>query len=130
MTIGEISRQTGVNIETIRYYERIGLLPLPDRRGRYRSYGLPDQKRLLFIHRARNLGFTLDDVRALLRLSEAASEQSCAEVRGLAAHHLAEVQRKLATLRVMERTLADAVRDCDAGGVQVCPLIEVLSTDL
>ena len=67
--IGELSRRTGCNIETIRYYERIRLLPSPPRRGRYRSYGAEDVGRLAFVRRARELGFTLDDVRNLLGLA-------------------------------------------------------------
>jgi MerR family mercuric resistance operon transcriptional regulator len=127
MPIGELSRRTGGNIETIRYYERIGLLPTPDRAGRYRRYGSADTRRLIFIRRARELGFTLDEVRALLRLSEADGETACADVRELAARHLADVKAKLAALRVMERTLAEAVRRCDAGEVPGCPLIDALS---
>jgi MerR family mercuric resistance operon transcriptional regulator len=127
MAIGEFSRRTGGNIETIRYYERIGLLPLPDRRGRYRRYGAGDVARLLFIRRARELGFTLDEVRALLKLSKADSETSCSDVRELAARHLAEVKAKISDLRAMERTLAKAVRDCDAGEMPRCTLIDALS---
>ena len=130
MAIGELSRRTGGNIETIRYYERIGLLPLPDRSGRYRRYGAVDVRRLVFIRRARELGFTLDQVRALLRLSEADDEgTTCAEVRELAARHLVEVKTKLADFRAMERTLAAAVRRCDAGEVPGCPLIDALSAN-
>jgi MerR family transcriptional regulator, mercuric resistance operon regulatory protein len=127
MPIGELSRRTGGNIETIRYYERIGLLPTPDRAGRYRRYGSADTRRLIFIRRARELGFTLDEVRALLRLSEADGGTACADVRELAARHLTEVKAKLAALRVMERTLTEAVRRCDAGEVPGCPLIDALS---
>jgi MerR family mercuric resistance operon transcriptional regulator len=127
MAIGEFSRRTGGNIETIRYYERIGLLPLPDRSGRYRRYGAADVGRLVFIRRARELGFTLDEVRALLKLSDADSGTTCAEARGLAARHLREVKNKIANLRAMERALAKAVRQCDAGEVPGCPLIDVLS---
>jgi MerR family mercuric resistance operon transcriptional regulator len=128
MPIGEFSRRTGGNIETIRYYERIGLLPLPDRAGRYRRYGAADVGRLVFIRRARELGFTLDEVRALLKLSEADGGTTCAGARDLAARHLAEVKAKIADLRAMERTLADAVRRCDAGEVPGCPLIDALSS--
>ncbi|MDQ4421915.1 MerR family transcriptional regulator [Sphingobium sp. DEHP117] len=81
--IGELSRRTSCNIETIRYYERIGLLPVPPRRGRYRSYGREDVARLGFVRRARELGFTLDEVRALLGLA-AGGQASCTEVRELA----------------------------------------------
>ena len=88
--IGELSRRTGCNIETIRYYERIALLPAPVRSaGRYRVYDTADVRRLAFIRRARELGFTLDEIRTLLALSENDEQGACAEVRELAAGHLA-----------------------------------------
>lgn len=126
IAIDELSRRTGCNIETIRYYERIGLLPTPARRGRYRHYGSEDVGRLAFVRRARELGFALDEVRALLGLA-AAGQDGCAEVREIAASHLAEVRAKVADLQAMERVLADAVRRCDAGEAPGCPLIGVLA---
>jgi MerR family mercuric resistance operon transcriptional regulator len=126
IAIGELSRRTGCNIETIRYYERIGLLPAPPRRGRYRDYAREDVARLSFVRRSRELGFSLDAVRALLRLA-GGRDDACAEVRSLAAIHLADVRRKLADLRAMERALAQSVRRCDAGETPGCPLIETLS---
>jgi MerR family mercuric resistance operon transcriptional regulator len=123
--IGELSRQTGCNIETIRYYERIGLLPQPRRSGRYRNYEREDAARLAFIRRARELGFTLDEVRTLLALAEGGA-QSCIEARGLAMAHLDDVRTRIADLRRMERTLAAHVRACDAGDNVACPMIESL----
>jgi len=123
--IGELSRRTGCNIETIRYYERIGLMPAPPRRGRYRSYGGQDVGRLGFLRRARELGFTLDEVRALLGLA-AGGQASCAEVRDLAASHLQDVRARIADLKRMERVLAGSVRACDAGQDPGCPLIHAL----
>ena len=125
LPIGELSRRTGCNIETIRYYERVGLIPPPPRRGRYRSYGGEDVARRGFVRRARELGFTLDEVRALLRLA-AGGQATCAEVRDLAAAHLRDVRARIADLRRMERVLAEAVRDCDAGENVGCPLVEAL----
>jgi MerR family mercuric resistance operon transcriptional regulator len=126
--IGELSRRTGCNIETIRYYERIGLLPRPLRsEARYRLYNSDDVHRLTFVRRARELGFSLDDVRALLALSADQGRETCAEVREVAARHLADVRAKVADLRAMERVLADAVRQCDAGEIPGCPLIASLS---
>ena len=127
--IGEVSRRTGCNIETIRYYERIGLLPAPRRSGgRYRLYGAAeDVGRLAFVRRARELGFTLDEVRALLALA-AGGGDACSGVRGLAAAHLADVRKRIADLRAMERTLVAAVRRCDAGEAPECPLIGALSS--
>jgi MerR family mercuric resistance operon transcriptional regulator len=125
--IGELSRRTGCNIETIRYYERIGLLPAPARSAaRYRVYGTGDVRRLTFIRRARELGFTLDAVRALLGLSGDGSA-ACPEVRELAANHLAEVRAKIADLQAMEHVLANAVRRCAAGELPGCPIIDALS---
>ncbi len=123
--IGELSRRTGCNIETIRYYERIGLMPAPPRRGRYRSYGGGDVVRLGFVRRARELGFTLNEVRALLGLA-AGADSTCAEVRDLAAVHLKDVRARIADLKRMERVLADSVRACDAGQEPGCPLIDTL----
>lgn len=127
LSIGELSRQTGVNIETIRYYERIKMLPAPPRTasGR-RSYGPAEARTLAFIRRSRGLGFTLDEIRALLAFSTEGGQGTCADVRELAAGHLGEIQAKIADLRVMERVLAEAVRNCDAGEAPGCPLIEAL----
>src|SRR3989441_13072757 len=96
VAIGELSRLTGVKIETIRYYERIKMLPAPPRTdsGR-RVYGETDVRLLGFIRRARELGFSLDEVRALLRLG-APKTATCAEVKEIAAHHLRDIRAKMA----------------------------------
>lgn len=128
ISIGELSRRTECNVETIRYYERIGLLPKPRRQGgRFRRYDADDVGRLRFILRARQLGFTLNEVRSLLRLAAARSEAARASARRLAATHVADVRAKIADLQAMERVLTAAICDCDAGEGPVCPLIEVLS---
>jgi MerR family mercuric resistance operon transcriptional regulator len=124
--IGELSRRTGCNIETIRYYERIELLPRPDRRGSYRQYGAADVSSLTFIRRARDLGFTLDEIRALLRLA-GEGRAACADARDIAATHLRDVRKRIADLKAMERALAATVRRCDAGKQPACPVIEALS---
>lgn len=126
MLIGELSRRTGCNIETIRYYERIGLLPKPARSGSYRSFGTADVQRLRFVRRARELGFTLDEIRALLTLAATPAE-SCEPARDLAAAHLTQVKAKIADLRRMERVLSEAVRACDSGPGSGCPIIDALS---
>jgi MerR family transcriptional regulator, mercuric resistance operon regulatory protein len=128
VSIGELSRRAGVNIETIRYYERIKMLPAPPRisSGR-RIYGPVETRTLAFIRRSRELGFTLDQIRALLALSTKNGQAACGEVRELAAHHLEEVRGKIAHLRVMEGALSDAVLRCDAGEEPGCPLIDALS---
>lgn len=125
VTIGQLSQRSGVNIETIRYYERIGLLPVALRQGRYRSYDGSDVARLGFVRRSRELGFSIKEVRALLDLA-AGGHESCAEARDLAAVHLRDVRSRIADLRRMERTLATTVRACDAGDDAGCPLIETL----
>ncbi len=124
--IGELSRRTRCNIETIRYYERIGLMRAPPRLGRYRSYGAEDVDRLGFVRRARELGFTLNEVRALFGLA-AGGQASCAEARDLAASHLKDVRARISDLRRMERVLAETVRACEAGDDTGCPLIAALS---
>lgn len=127
MQIGQISRRTGCNVETIRYYERIGLLPRPARRGTYRQYGPDDVGCLSFIRRSRELGFTLDEVRTLLELA-AGGPGTCAQARELAAGHLVEVRRRIADLRRMERVLADTVKACDRDDHTGCPLIDTLGS--
>ncbi len=126
MQIGELSRRTGCNIETIRYYERVGLVPAPARRGSYRRYESGDVARLSFVRRARELGFTLDEIRALIDLA-AGDPEACAQARDIAAAHLVEVRRRIADLRRMEKVLAETVRACGSGANAGCPLIETLS---
>ena len=127
-SIGELSRRTKVNIETIRYYERIKILPPPSRTasGR-RVYGPGETRALAFIRRSRELGFTLEQIRALLAISAGGGQRVCAEVRQLAAGHLGEIQAKIADLRAMEYVLVEAVRRCDAGEAPECPIIDTLS---
>lgn len=128
-TIGQLGQRSGVNIETIRYYERIGLLPVAFRQGRYRSYDGTDVARLGFVRRSRELGFSIKEVRALLDLASGGHE-SCTEARDLAAVHLHDVRSRIADLRRMERTLATTVRACDVGDDAGCPLIETLEGNL
>jgi MerR family mercuric resistance operon transcriptional regulator len=129
IAIGELSRRTQCNIETIRYYERIGLLPRPRREGKFRRYDGDDVSRLKFIRRTRQLGFTLDEVRSLLLLSAAGGERARAKVRSIAAAHVADIRNKIADLQGMERVLTDAICECEAAKLPKCPLIEVLSAD-
>ncbi len=129
LTIGQLSERTGANIETIRYYERIGLIPVAYRQGRYRSYGPIDVARLGFVRRSRELGFSIKEVRALLGLA-AVGHESCAEARDLAAVHLHDVRSRIADLRRMERALAATVRACDSGDDTGCPLIDTLAGNL
>lgn len=126
LAIGALSRRTGVNIETVRYYERIGLLPSPGRsEGGHRLYGSGHLLRLNFVRRARDLGFTLDEIRALLELAEK-RDRPCAEVREVATGHLSHIRAKIADLRAMERVLAGMVARCVEGPTPDCPIIEAL----
>ena len=128
MTIGELSRRTGCKVETVRYYERIGLMPpAPRSAGRYRLYGNDDVRRLAFVRRARALGFAVDDIRTLLTLASEPRMSPCAEARDLAIAHLTAVRARIADLRAMERLLGDAVTRCEAGGESCCPVIETLA---
>lgn len=128
IAIGELSRRTGCNIETIRYYERIGLIPRAARRGRYRSYGAADVGRLRFVRRARELGFTLDEIAALLGIATA-GQVNCDEARDIAAAHLMGVRKRLADLKRMERVLAATIVACESNDHAGCPLIDTLSID-
>ena len=129
IAIGELSRRTQCHIETIRYYERIRLLPEPYRtQARFRRYGNEDVARLRFIRRARQLGFTLDEVRALLQLSGGAGDHICVEARSIAAAHVADIRAKIEDLQAMERVLSDAICECAAREQPgCCPIIDVLS---
>jgi MerR family mercuric resistance operon transcriptional regulator len=132
LAIGELSRQTRCGIETIRYYERIGLLPPPHRSGgRFRRYEGDDVSRLRFIRRARQLGFTLDEVRVLMRLAGTADSDphTRAEARRLVATHVAAIRAKIADLEAMDCVLSAAICECETGQQPRCPLIEVLSCD-
>ena len=129
IAIGALSKHTGTNIETIRYYERVGLLPTPARSsGGYRLYGTDHVKRLNFVRRARALGFSVAEVRKLLTLADQ-RRRPCAEVRVVAMAHLQDVKAKIADLRQMERVLRDTVARCEAGSGSHCPMIDALYTD-
>jgi MerR family mercuric resistance operon transcriptional regulator len=124
--IGELSRVTGVHIETIRYYEKIKMLPAPGRTtGGHRVYG-PQEVRLLgFIRRSRELGFTLDEIRALLDLG-GPGKASCAEVRGVAKRHLEDIRAKIKDLKKLERLLGRTVARCSGKKVPDCPVLDIL----
>ena len=126
LAIGTLAKQTGTNVETIRYYERQGLWAAPSRSaGGYRLYGTEHLKRLNFIRRARLLGFSIGEVRTLVRLA-GERKRPCAEVRVVAEAHLADVRSKIADLRTMERVLKETVARCADGAGSQCPLIEAL----
>ena len=124
--IGELSRLTGINIETIRYYEKIKMLkPPPRTEGGRRVYGPSETRVLAFIRRGRELGFSLDEIRALLALG-APGKASCADVQEIAAHHLDDIRSKIADLRKLERLLAKTIAQCSGRKVPDCPVVDIL----
>src|SRR5215471_5405353 len=126
MQRAELARRTGSNLERVRYYEKVGLLPEPPRTAAgYRTYDIAHERRLRFILRARELGFSLEEIRGLLRLVDG-RDRPCAEARDVAAVHLADIRAKIADLKRMERVLKDVVAQCGDGTLAECPLIETL----
>lgn len=128
MQIGDLSRAAGVNIETIRYYERIGVLPIPSRQvnGR-RTYADDDARRLGFIRHARDLGFDLADVRTLLALQEQ-PEASCSDASRIAEAQLEAVESRIAKLQSLRTELKHMVAECQRGVVAQCRVIEALNS--
>ena len=125
--IGELARRAGTKVETVRWYEREGLLPAPARTaGGHRTYARAHLARLAFIRHARELGFPLDQVRGLLRLADN-PEQSCAEADRIARAHLDGVRGRIGRLRALEAELSRMVADCGQGRVAECRVIEVLA---
>ena len=126
ITRGALAKRTGCNIETIRYYEKIGLLPEPPRSASgYRQYDENHESRLRFVMRGRELGFTIEDLTSLLDLVDRRAV-SCGEVERLAKSHLRSVQKKISDLRRMESTLSDTIHSCSGQDVPDCPLIDRL----
>ena len=127
MQIGEASSRSGVSAKMIRHYEAIGLIPAADRRdSNYRDYGAGDLHRLGFIRRARDLGFSIEEIRELLRLWSD-RRRSRRDVKALALAHLAELDAKIALLEEMRGTLAHLAQCCDGGDRPDCPIIESLA---
>lgn len=126
LTIGGLSKRTGVHLETVRYYEAIGIMPKPPRTPvGHRRYDLAHLKRLTFVKRSRELGFTLKEIRALLALVDG-GDYTCAEVHDLTVSHLHDVREKIADLQRLEVTLADISRQCAGGTIPAYPFIETL----
>jgi MerR family mercuric resistance operon transcriptional regulator len=126
MPIGELSRLTGVNIETIRYYEKIKMLQAPPRtQGGHRVYGPTEARVLAFIRRARELGFSLGEIRALLDLG-GPGQASCADVRNVATRHLDDIRAKIGDLKKLERLLAKTIAQCSGKKVPDCPVLDIL----
>lgn len=126
VTIGKVSQQTGCHIETIRYYEKEGLLPAPDRsEAGHRLFSRQLIERLVFIRRSRELGFSMEEIRGLLAVVDG-EQVSCELVKQLADSHLADIRTKISDLRKMEKTLGKLSRQCSGNDVPECPIIEAL----
>lgn len=126
ISIGDLSMRTRVNVETVRYYEKIGLLPAPGRtEGRHRVYEPAHVARLTFVRRGRELGFSLDEVRSLLRLVDG-GHSSCSDVQAVTLEHLDDVRKKIADLQRLEQTLSEVASRCHGGSIPDCPIVEAL----
>ena len=128
LTIGILAKRGGVNVETVRYYQRRALLEEPSKpSGGFRRYPEESVKRVLFIKRAQTLGFTLEEIQGLLALDE---RKACLETREIAAHKLDLIAQKIADLSKMRKSLARLVRSCDASAAGApCPIIHLLADD-
>lgn len=129
ITVGRLAEAAGVNVETIRYYQSIGLLPLPKKgHGSIRRYSADDLKRIRFVKRAQALGFSLDEVALLLGLSDG---KHCAETKLLAAKKLALVEAKISDLAAIRASLTGLVAKCSKGSRGCgCPIIDALADDI
>lgn len=126
MKIGQLSTQANCKIETIRYYERIGLLPEPGRsEGGYRIYDEDHLKRLVFIRRSRELGFTIEEIRALLDLVDGGN-YTCSDVKAITMDHVETIRHKIADLKKLEKTLTHISSLCTGGATPECPIIDAL----
>jgi MerR family mercuric resistance operon transcriptional regulator len=127
--IGELALLSGVRIETIRYFERIGLLTHPQRTaGGHRLFSSADLERLNFVRRAREMGFTQAEVRILLSLS-AGDLTPCGEVKAMAEKHLGMIRKKIDDLRELEKSLSSTVAQCSGGKASKCPVIEAIASE-
>lgn len=127
LTIGHLAKETCTKVETVRFYEKTGLLPVPARTdGNYRAYTADHLNRLSFIRRARDLGFSLEQVRELLALADDRS-RSCSAIDAIATEHRLEVERKIRDLQALKAELDNLIDQCCRGTVAECRIIETLS---
>ena len=127
LSIGDLARATNTKVVTIRYYEQIGLLPPAERTSsNYRSYSSAHVGRLSFIRRARDIGFSIEQIRELLGLSDQ-PERPCEAVDAIARQHLTEVERKIRDLQALQRELDNIISQCGCGTIAECRIIEALS---
>lgn len=125
-TIGKLSKRSQVNIETIRYYEKIGIMPKPPRNSSgYRIYSMPHLERLSFVRRSRELGFSQAEVRNLLTLVDE-HQYTCAEVREMTVRQRLTVRNKIKDLRKLEQALTTMINECAGGDIPDCPIIDTL----
>ncbi len=126
-SIGEVAARAECQVQTVRYYEQVGILPQPARtEGGQRQYTAEHLDRLLFVRRSRELGFSLDTVRRLLRLADK-QEDDCSTVDSITTAHLREVQQKISHLRTLERELKRMVAECNHGKIADCRIIQGLA---
>jgi DNA-binding transcriptional MerR regulator len=127
LSIGALAAETGCEVQTIRYYEQIGILPKPVRSaGGHRLYTHEQMQRLRFVRRSRDLGFSLDDVKELLRLADN-QEANCGAVDLIANRHLREVREKISQLSALEQELKRIARGCRQGKIATCRIVQALS---
>jgi Cu(I)-responsive transcriptional regulator len=127
LKIGDLARSVGMPAATIRYYEKIGLLSAPARsNSNYRSYGSDDLDRLFFVRRAREIGFSIEQVKELLHLSDRQDEDCCTVVH-VAQEHLADIEQKISDLTNLKRRLSTLVSSCKGGKVADCRILDALS---
>lgn len=130
MKIGQLAKQAQCKIETIRYYEKAGLLPEPQRsEGGYRDYHQHHLKRLVFIRRSRELGFTIEEIRTLLELVDG-RDYSCADVQHITTRHIDDIRRKISDLKRLETTLSKIASQCSGDTVPECPIIDALFDEM
>ena len=128
MQRGELAKQADCNLETVRYYEKVGLMPDPPRStGGHRVYDNDHLKRLTFIRRSRELGFTIDEVRGLLELVDGGNF-TCAEIHDVTVDHVKSVQAKIADLKKLEKVLKGMAAQCTQGDIPECHVIDALFT--
>jgi len=129
MKRGKLAQSTGCNLETIRYYEKIGLLHEPDRtESGHRVYSDDDQRRLKFVLRSRELGFSIEELRGLLNLVDS-NDYTCGEVLDVTTRHIADIKSKISDLKKLQRILSDMSSQCAGGEVPDCPVINSLFDD-
>ena len=125
-TIGQLAQNTGTKAETIRYYEKIGLLEAPARsEGNYRKYGASDQGRLSFVRRARELGFSIDQIRELIAFAEH-GEHECSSVDDVVRLHITDINKKIRDLQALQIELKRMIGNCPGGRVSECRVLEAL----